>query len=82
MDDSASSHFSFVAGVLGFAITIISAAACCRTYLPGTQMKILDELLKETRTIYEKADADGLFPSQNFKEASLRMLARYVKKSI
>ncbi|KIK04126.1 hypothetical protein K443DRAFT_93835 [Laccaria amethystina LaAM-08-1] len=82
MDDSASNHFNFVAGVLGFAITIISAAACCRTYLPGAQMKILDELLKETRTIYEKADADGLFPSENFKEASLRMLGRMEESSV
>lgn len=45
-------------------------------------MKILDELLKETRTIYEKADTDGLFPSENFKEASLRMLARMEESSL
>lgn len=76
-DNSQSAHlFNFVVGVFGFIATITSTALCCRAYLPGAQMKILDDLLKETRTIYEKADGDGLFPSDAFRRTSLTMLAR------
>jgi len=82
MDDSASNHFNFIAGVLGFIVTVASTTLCCRAYLPGAQMKILDELLTETRTIYEKANADDLFPSDNFRKSSLTTLARYVKNPI
>ena len=75
MDDNAASHFNFIIGVLGFAVTIASTVLCFRTYLPGAQMKILDELLKETRSIYEKADADDLFPSGDFREITLTRLS-------
>ena len=81
MDDSAANHFNFLAGVFGFIVTVASTALCCRAYLPGAQMRILDELLKETRTIYEKADADNLFPSDNFRKVSSTMLTRYVQNS-
>jgi hypothetical protein len=60
MDANAANNFNFLAGVFGFIVTVASTALCCRAYLPGAQMKILDKLLKETRTIYEKADADDL----------------------
>lgn len=76
--ESPANNFNFVAGVFGFVVTIASAALCCRAYLPGTQMKILDELLKETRSIYEKANADNLFPSDDFREVSLITLTEYV----
>ena len=76
MTDNSANLFNFVVGVFGFIATITSTALCCRAYLPGAQMKILDELLQETRTIYEKADADGLFPSDAFRRTSLTMLAR------
>ena len=79
MNNNAANNFNFVAGVLGFAITVVSAAAYCRSYLPGVQMKILDELLKETRTIYEKVETDNLFPSDTFRKSSLTTLVRYVK---
>ena len=82
MDDNAANHFNFVVGILGFAITVASTALCCRAYLPATQMKVLDELLKETRTIYEKAEADDLFPSGDFREISLSTLTECVENLI
>lgn len=70
MDDSVANNFNFIAGVLGFIVTVASTALCCRAYLPGAQMKILDELLKETRSIHEKADVEDLFPSDDFRKVS------------
>ena len=59
MDASTVNNFNLLAGILGFIITVVSSTVlCCRAYLPGARMKILDELLKETRTIYEKVDPD------------------------
>ena len=43
--------------------TLVSLTLYSRTYLPGSQMKILDELLQETRQIYEKSDAEDLLPT-------------------
>ena len=78
MNSNSANLFNFAVGVFGFATTIASVALFFRAYLPGAQMKILDELLKETRTIFEIADADGLFPSDAFRKTSLTMLIWYV----
>ena len=78
MDNIAANHFSFIAGVLGFAVAMTSASALCRACFPSVQMKILDDLLRETRQIYEQADAENLFPSEIFREISKAMLARCV----
>ena len=43
--------------------TVASLTLYSRTYLPEPQMKILEELLQETRQIYEKSDAEDLLPS-------------------
>ena len=42
---------------------VVSLTLCSRFYLPSSQMKILDELLQETRQIYEKSDAEDLLPT-------------------
>ena len=51
--------------------TGISLTLYSQTYLPGRQIKILDDLLEETWAIYEKSEVDGLLPEDfqvNFKE--------------
>ena len=80
MDNNTASHFNFIAGVLGFVIAVTSASAWCRACFPSVQMKILDGLLRETQQIYEQADAENLFPSENFRKISKSMLARYAEK--
>ena len=82
MDSTSASHFGFIAGVLGFVLAVTSASACCRGCFPSVQMKILDELLRETRQIYEQADSENLFPSDFFRKISKSMLVRCVEKSI
>ena len=78
MDSTSASHFNFIAGVLGFVIAITSASAWCRACFPSIQMKILDDLLRETRQIYQQADTENLFPSEIFRKISKSMLARRV----
>ena len=68
--------------MLGFVLAVTSASTFCRGCFPSVQMKILDELLKETRRIYEQADAENLFPSELFRKISKSMLVRCVEKSI
>ena len=75
MDSTSASQFGFIAGVLGFVMAVTSASAWCRAYFPSVQMKILDDLLRETQQIYEQADAEDLFPSENFRKISKSMLA-------
>ena len=82
MDSTSASHFGFIAGVLGFVLAVTTASACCRSCFPSVQMKILDELLRETQQLYEQADAEKLFPSDFFRKISKSMLVRCVKKSI
>ena len=76
MDNTSASHFNFIAGVLGFVIAVASASAWGCACFPSVQMKILDDLLRETRQIYEQADAENLFPSEKFRKISKSMLAR------
>ena len=82
MDSTSASHFGFISGVLGFVLAVTSASACCRGCFPSVQMKILDELLRETRQIYEQADSENIFPSDFFRKISKSMLVRCVEKSI
>ena len=82
MDSTSASHFGFIAGVLGFVLAVTSASTFCRGCFPSVQMKILDELLRETQQLYEQADAEKLFPSDFFRKISKSMLVRCVKKSI
>ena len=82
MDSTSAIDFGFIAGVLGFGLAVTSASACCRGCFPSVQMKTLDELLRETRQMYEQADAENLFPSDFFQKISKSMLVRCVEKSI
>lgn len=82
MDSTSANHFSFIAGVLGFVMAVTSASAWCRAYFPSVQMKILDDLLRETRQIYEQADTENLFPSEKFRKRSKSMLASMEQRSL
>ena len=44
--------------------TVTSLVLYTHSYLPNSQMKILDELLGETRKIYEKSVAEDLLQGQ------------------
>jgi len=61
----ASNDFGYFIGGLALMSTITSLALCSRSYLLVSQMKILDNLLQETRQIYEKSDAEDLLPSDS-----------------
>ncbi|EDR13148.1 uncharacterized protein LACBIDRAFT_308683 [Laccaria bicolor S238N-H82] len=78
MDSTSASHFTFIAGVLGF----VMAVAWCRAYFPSIQMKFLDDLLKETQQIYEQAETENLFPSEKFRKISKSMLASMEQRSL
>lgn len=69
--DKQSDIFNYYVGGMALFSTVISAALFSRMYLPGAQLRVLDELLRETRNIYEKSSADGLLSSgfcQDFEE--------------
>jgi len=54
--------FDYFVGVLALISTLVSIILYHKTYLPGTQIKLLFELLAETKAIYQIACADGLLP--------------------
>ena len=81
MESTSASDFNFIAGVLCFVIAVASATTCCYTCFPSVQMKILDDLLRETRQIYVQADAENLFPFEVSRDISTE-LARCVEKLI
>jgi hypothetical protein len=56
--------FSYCVGGLALFSTISSVLFYCRLYLPTTQLKLLDELLMETKDIYRKASEDRLLPTK------------------
>ena len=68
-----SNEFSYFLGGLALMTTIVSLVLYTRTYLPSTQLKILDELLQETRQIYEKSDAEDLLPTNLKVDYSVRL---------
>jgi len=45
----------------------------CRLYLPSTQLKLLDELLVETKNIYQKANDDMLLSVRASRYAQARL---------
>ena len=58
----ASTDFSYFLGGLAVMSTIFSLAYGLQSYMPSNQMKILDELLLDTRQIYDKSLAGGFLP--------------------
>jgi len=66
-------EFSYSLGGLALMTTVVSLVLYTRTYLPSTQMRILDELLQETRQIYERSDAEDLLPTDLKVDYSVRL---------
>lgn len=62
--DVSSNIFSYFVGGLALISTITSVLLYCRVYLPSAQMKVLEELLTETKVIYDKANLEGLLPRE------------------
>ena len=65
---AASQDLSYFLGGLALMSTVTSLGLYSRSYLPNAQIKILDELLHETRQIYEKSDAEDLIPNDSKAE--------------
>lgn len=63
------SVFNYFVGALALLSTFFSMLLYLRVSLPGPQMKVFDELLVETKSIYEKASAEGLLPAEMSLEA-------------
>lgn len=72
--------FNYYIGGLTLISTMVSIALYCRTYLAGAQIKVLDELLQETRVIYEKSSADGLLSMEYRREMDFKLTQFVVKK--
>jgi hypothetical protein len=58
--------FGYCIGGFALVSTISSAVFFCRRFSPTTQLKVLDELLKETKDIYRKANDEMLLQKQVF----------------
>jgi hypothetical protein len=65
--------FSYSVGGLAVISTITSALFYCRLFLPSTRLKVLDELLVETKEIYQKAEAERLLPDDVSSDAQVRL---------
>lgn len=69
----AESIFNYFVGGFALLSTIFSMLVYLHVYLPGPRMKAFDELLVETRNIYEKASADDLLPAEMSREAQAQL---------
>lgn len=76
MDQSANDKFSFYLGILAVVSAAVSSVLFLKTYLPGAQLKLLNEVLTETHEIFEKALADDLLPSEAYKSKAEESLKR------
>jgi uncharacterized protein YcaQ len=71
---------SYSSNIFGYVVGIISLIAMAlsvflyRSHLPSYRMRALDELLKDTRAIYEWADKAGLLPTTVFRIMVLAVL--------
>lgn len=65
--------FNYYIGGLTLISAMVSIALYSRTYLAGTQIKVLDELLQETRIIYEKSCTDGLLPPDYSRDVGAKL---------
>lgn len=65
----AENTFNYFIGGLALLSTLFSMLVYLQCYLPGPQMKALDELLGETKSIYDKASAEGLLPPEMARKA-------------
>lgn len=76
--DQSSNLFSYCIGGFALISTLASITIFSRGYLPAAQMKILTELLDETKMIYEKAEAEQLLPDENFRREARNDLLKWV----
>ncbi|KAF9463065.1 hypothetical protein BDZ94DRAFT_1259982 [Collybia nuda] len=81
MADKASNIFSFFLGGLALISAITSTILYYRAFLPTAQMKILDDLLRETKDIYVKAEAEGLLPGTLFRRQVCQQLTCFERSS-
>lgn len=72
--DQSSNLFSYCVGGFALFSTLVSVAMFSRGYLPTAQMKILTEILDETKSIYDKAEAEQLLPDEQFRRAVKKKL--------
>jgi hypothetical protein len=70
---AAETVFSYCVGGLALISTISSMLFYCRLYLPTTQLRLLDEILLETKDIYRKANEERLLPSKVSGDAQTRL---------
>ncbi|KAF8978281.1 hypothetical protein BDQ17DRAFT_1383067 [Cyathus striatus] len=68
--------FNYAVGVLAIASALVSIALCSRSYLPGAQMKALDEVVNEIKDMYIKAQADGVLPREPQRSLIMSKLAQ------
>ena len=74
---SAQNVFSYCVGGLALISTVSSAIFYCGLYLPSTQLRLLDELLIETKNIYHKTTDEKLLTveASSYAQTRLRRLA-------
>lgn len=73
--------FAYCLGGLAIISAVTSVALYSQSYLPGAQIRVLNELLCETREIYDKSHSDGLL-SDDFRREFEEDLAGYVSRLI
>ncbi|GLB34244.1 hypothetical protein LshimejAT787_0111280 [Lyophyllum shimeji] len=70
---AAESTFNYFVGGLALLSTLFSMLVYLNVYLPGPRMKAIDEILAETKNIYEKAATEGLLPPGMATEAQVQL---------
>ncbi|RDB20141.1 hypothetical protein Hypma_012976 [Hypsizygus marmoreus] len=71
--DAASNVFSYSVGAIALVSTVVSVLFFLRLFFPAPQMKILDAVLLETKTLYQKVDAEGLLPVKVSKSVQVKL---------
>jgi hypothetical protein len=70
--------FSYCVGGLALVSSIVSVVIFYRSYLPGVQIRLLDDVLQETKQIFQATEADGLFPTPVFQLTVQEQLTKYI----
>ncbi|KAF8994797.1 hypothetical protein BDQ17DRAFT_1330922 [Cyathus striatus] len=63
--------FNLAIGIVTVISVITSVIYYCRIYLPGIQMKALDDFFGDAKGLYNKVEADWLLPEGSGKRAEL-----------
>ncbi|EAU82751.2 hypothetical protein CC1G_10656 [Coprinopsis cinerea okayama7 len=70
MDDFSENVFNYCIGALALCSTLASIYRYYRSILPAQRLVALNDILTEIKIIYEKADAENLFPSEAQRQHS------------